>query len=199
MTVRFLVPILCVAAMVLGACGGDDKGKGVPSTTASGLLAELGAVQRRLDQGSVGACEDVLDESVPAIQKQIDSLPDDTDADLRTALEESFTKLRTLSEQECDKRRQEAEDKKKDTTAETTPPPTTTEAPPPPTTTETTPPPTTTETTPKPEPEKKDEAKPKPKPKGKDNSGTGGTPGITPEASPGGGTGAGALVPRGDG
>ena len=50
----------------------------------------------------MGACEDVLDESVPAIQKKLDSLPDDTDAELRSALEESFTKLRTLSETECD-------------------------------------------------------------------------------------------------
>ncbi len=175
MTVRLATLSLLLLALALAACGGDDKGKGLPSSTASALLAELNAVESRLDQGSVGACEDVLDESVPAIQKKIDALPDDTDSELRSALDESFTTLRTLSEQECDTRRQEAEDKP--TTTETTPP-TTTETVPPPTTTETTPP-TTTETQPKPKPKPKPKPQPKPKNNGNgNNKGTGGTGGA---------------------
>ncbi len=183
MTVRLATLSLLLVTLALAACGGDDKGKGIPSSTASQLLGELTAVENRFDQGSVGACEDVLDESVPTIQKRIDSLPEDTDSELRSALEESFTNLRTLSEEECDTRRQEAEDK---TTTETTPPPTTTETTPPPTTTTETTPPTTTETTPKP--------KPKPKNNGNGNgngngqNGSGGTQGLVPpEAGPGGG------------
>jgi outer membrane biosynthesis protein TonB len=183
--VRLLLISLLVATFALAACGGDDRGQGIPQNTASSLLSELAAVQNRLDQGSVGACEDVIDESVPAIQKKLDSLPEKTDSELRTALEDSFTKLRTLSEQTCDDRRQKAEDKKKTTTTETTPPPTTTETEPPPTTTtETTPP--TTETTPKP--------KPAPKPKdngngnGKKNDSGGGGGAKAPSTGNGGGT-----------
>ena len=193
MTVRLLALSLLLATLVLAACGGEDKGQGIPQGTASELLSELSAVEKRLDQGSVGACEDVIDESAPAIQKKLDSLPENTDAELRTALEESFTNLRTLTEQTCDERRQEAEDKKKTTETETTPPPTTpTEtAPPPPTPTETTPP-TTTETKPKPEP--------KPKNNGNGNKGDGDGKGAdgggakAPSPSTGNGGGAGLPV-----
>jgi len=186
MTVRLATLSLLLVTLALAACGGDDKGKGLPSSTSSQLLGELTAVENRLDQGSVGACEDVLDESVPAIQKRIDSLPEDTDSELRSALEESFTKLRTLSEQECDTRRQEAEDKT--TTSETTPPPTTTETTPPPTTTTETTPPTTTETTPKPKPKPKSNGNGNGKGNGNGQNGSGGTQGLVPpEAGPGGG------------
>ena len=175
MTVRLLALPLLLATLALAACGGEDKGAGIPQGTASELLSELAAVQNRLDQGSVGACEDVLDESVPNIQKKLDSLPDNTDAGLRTALEDSFTKLRTLSEQTEDK---------KTTETETTPPPTTTEtAPPTTTTTETAPP--TTETTPKPKPKPKNNGNGK----GNGNGGSGGAGG----GGGGGGTGGAGL------
>jgi outer membrane biosynthesis protein TonB len=184
MTVRVLALTLLLATLALAACGGDDKGKGLPSTTASQLLSELNAVQNRIDQGSVGACEDVLNESVPALQKEVDGLPDDTDAGLRTALDDSVSNLRSVTEQDCDTKRQKAQDKKPETT-ETTPTPTPTETTPPPTTTETTPT-TTTETTPKPKPA------PKPKDNGngnqkKDDSGGGGGA-KAPSTGNGGGT-----------
>ena len=121
MTVRLLTLSLCLLALTLAACGGDEPGEGLPSATARGLTQELAAVQRRLDQGSVGACEDVLNDSVPTIQRRLDSLPEATDPALRSALDDSFAKLRTLSERECDERRQKAEDKKTET--ETTPEP----------------------------------------------------------------------------
>lgn len=188
MTVRILALTLLLATLALAACGGDEPGKGIPDSTASSLLGELTAVQNRIDQGSVGACEDVLNKSIPDIQSKLDSLPDDTDADLKTALDDSFTKLRTLTEDDCDQKRQDAEDKQ--TTTETTPEPTTTtETTPPPTTTESTPT-TTTETTPKP--------KPAPKPKenkgngnGNDKKQSGGAkPQQAPQADNGGGVSA---------
>ena len=186
MTVRFLALSLLLATLALAACGGDDKGQGIPQGTSSELLSELAAVENRLDQGSVGACEDVIDESIPAIQKKLDSLPEKTDAELRTALEESVTNLRTLSEQTCDERRQEAEDRQT-TTTETTPPPATTETTPPPTTTETTPP-TTTETKPKPEPKPKNNGNGN-SGNGNGNSGGGGAKAPSPSTGNGGGTG----------
>lgn len=183
MTVRLLTLSLCLLALTLAACGGDEPGEGLPSATARGLTQELAAVQRRLDQGSVGACEDVLNDSVPTIQRRLDSLPEATDPALRSALDDSFAKLRTLSERECDERRQKAEDKKTET--ETTP---TT-----PTPTETTPPPTT-ETTP--EPDKGDENKGKDKGKGKTKGDEGGTGGSTPAPTPGDqGQGTGGSAP----
>ncbi|MDQ3647694.1 MAG: hypothetical protein M3433_03760 [Actinomycetota bacterium] len=194
---------LCLLALALAACGGDDPGEGVPSSTAQSLLAELGAVERRLDQGSVGACEDVLNQSVPAIQRRLDSLPGATDPQLRSALDDSFATLRTLSEQECDTRRQEAEDRKKET--ETTPAvPTPTEPIPPPPTTETTPPPTT-QTTPKPDEKDKDKDKDKDKGKGKDKGDDGGSGGSESGQAPGdqgegtGGSEPQTIVPGADG
>jgi hypothetical protein len=178
-TVRLLSLSLLLATLALAACGGDDQGEGIPQGTASELLSELSAVEKRLDQGSVGACEDVIDESTPAIQKKLDSLPENTDAELRTALDESFTNLRTLTEQTCDERRQEAEDKKRKTTE--------TEAPPPPAPTEPTPPPVT-ETAPPTTTEKKPEPKPEPEPKPKNNGNGNGGGGNDGGNSGGGGT-----------
>ena len=194
MTVRSLTLSVCLLALALAACGGDEPGKGLPSSTARGLTQELAAVKRRLDQGSVGACEDVLNDSVPTFQRRLDSLPEATDPALRSALDDSFAKLRTLSEQECDERRQKAEDKKTET--ETTPTiPTPTETTPPPTTTETTPPPTT-ETTPK--PDKGDENQDKNNGKGKSNGDNGGgSGGSEPSPTPGnGGQGTGGSEPQ---
>lgn len=190
---RILTVSLCLLIMTLGACGGEDPGKGLTSSTAGALTQELASVERRIDQGSLGACEDVLEDSVPTIQRRLDSLPAATDPELRSALDDSFDRLRTLSEQECDERRQKAEDRK--TERETSPTiPTPTEPPPPPTTTETTPPPTT-ETTPKPDEGDEDEGKGKGKGKGKGDDG--GTGGSQPRQTPGEqGDGSGGTAPE---
>ncbi len=194
MTVRLLTLSLCLLALTLAACGGDEPGEGLPSATARGLTQELAAVQRRLNQGSVGACEDVLNDSVPTIQRRLDSLPEATDPKLRSALDDSFAKLRTLSEQECDERRQKAEDRKRETETDTTPEPVPTTPAPAPPQTETTPPPTT-ETTP--EPDKGDENKGKDKGKGKTKGDEGGTGGSTPAPTPGDqGQGTGGSAPQ---
>ncbi|MDQ3721087.1 MAG: hypothetical protein M3350_09970 [Actinomycetota bacterium] len=177
---RLLTVSLCLLILALSACGGEDPGEGLPTSTAQALTQELASVQRRIDQGSLGACEDVLEDSVPTIQRRLDTLPEATDPELRSALDDSFARLRTLSEQECDERRQRAEDRK--TERETTPTiPTPTETTPPPPTTDTTPPPTT-EATPKPDKGDEDKGKEKGTEKGRnDDGGTGGSqPGQTP-------------------
>jgi len=99
---------LVVAALLVAGCGGDDKGKGIPPATAEQLYAQLDKVQARIDQGSPGACRDILEapDSRGANKKQvedtIDSMPDDVDADVKSALQDSFDHLWDLVEQECE-------------------------------------------------------------------------------------------------
>jgi hypothetical protein len=142
---------LALAATALGAagCGGDEEGKGIPQATATGLQAQLDGVQRRIDQGSAGACKDILEgangPNKQQVQDLIDSMPRDVDADVKSALQDSFDNLWDLVEQECeDKASEEKETNTTPTETDTTPTETQTETAPPETETETTP----TETTP---------------------------------------------------
>jgi hypothetical protein len=133
------------ACLAAAGCGSDDEGgKKISAATAAALAAQLDKVQERLDNGSEGACKDILEgprgPNKAAVQQLIDGLPNDVDPDVRDALQESFDNLWSLVESECN-------DLKPDepTQTETTPPETTpTETTPP--ETETTPP--ATETTP---------------------------------------------------
>jgi len=172
--------MLVAAGLAAAGCGGDEEGKPIPAATASALQTQLDDVQRRIDQGSAGACRDILEapESRGAdrqqVQDLIDSMPDDVDADVRSALQDSFDRLWDLVEQDC-----EDKDSKKEET-NTTPAETETQTTP--TETDTTPTETETETT----PTSPDEA-----PLPNDGDGEGG--GAVPGAGNGGGVGPGAL------
>jgi hypothetical protein len=135
---------LALAATALGAagCGGDEEGKGIPQATATGLQAQLDGVQRRIDQGSAGACKDILEgangPNKQQVQDLIDSMPRDVDADVKSALQDSFDNLWDLVEQECeDKASEEEETNTTPTETDTTPTETQTETAPPETETET--------------------------------------------------------------
>jgi hypothetical protein len=65
----------------------------------------LDETQRRLDDGSAGACRDILNDTRPEVAKIIDTLPNDVDADIRDALVESYDNLWSLVDDRC----QEAE------------------------------------------------------------------------------------------
>jgi hypothetical protein len=140
------VLLLLALALAVAGCGGDDEGKPIPSASATALNAELEGVQARLDNGTAGACKDILEgprgPNRERVQQIIDSMPDDVDADVRSALEGSFDNLWDLVQQECDDKAQEEESQQQQ---EEEPEPTPTEPTPTETTeTETTP----TETTP---------------------------------------------------
>jgi hypothetical protein len=130
------------ACLALAGCGSDDEGRPIPTDSAATLERQLDSVQARLDNGTVGACRDILEGARgpdrDAVEQQLAELPDDVDADIRDALEESFENLWSLVEEECAER--EAEQPAQ---PEPTPEPEETE-----TETETTPETTTTETTP---------------------------------------------------
>jgi hypothetical protein len=140
-TLAFLLTALVLCAVAAG-CGGDEEGKGLPSAQVQLLDGRLDETQRRLDDGSAGACRDILNDTKPEVGRIIDSLPNDVDADVRDALVESFDNLWGLVDDRC----QEAEQKEgSQQEPEPEPEPTQTE----PTQTETTETDTTTtETTP---------------------------------------------------
>jgi hypothetical protein len=142
--------LLAVAlSLLVAGCGGDDEGEPIPTATATALNNELNGVQARLDQGSSGACRDILegprDPNMERVQELIDAMPDDVDSDTRSELEDSFDRLWELVQEDCDDKAQEEESQRQEEEPEpetqTTPPETETETTPPETeTTETTPP-----------------------------------------------------------
>jgi hypothetical protein len=139
----------CVAA---AGCGSDDEGgKGIPAAQANQLRNQLNIVEARLDNGSEGACKDILsaqDANDDAVTEILNSLPNGVDQDVREALEESFDNLWSLVESKCtDLKPDEPKETQTTPPEETTPTETT-----PPETTETTPPPTETTTPPETEP-----------------------------------------------
>jgi hypothetical protein len=152
MTLRNGISVLLVVGACLAAagCGSDNEGKPIPAATASALQTELDNIQARVDNGSAGACRDILEGSrgpnKQRVQQLIDSMPDSVDSDVRSALQDSFDNLWDLVEQDCqDKADKEGSQKQappeQPTQTETTPTETTP--------TETTPTETTpTETTP---------------------------------------------------
>ena len=144
MTARLLLFALLALAVVGAGCGGDDEGKPIPAATASALNAQLDNVQGRLDNGTAGACKDILegprDPNVDQVNQIIESMPNDVDSDIRSALQDSFDNLWDLVNDHCDELAQKQE-QQQPTQTETTPTETTP--------TETTPTETTpTETTP---------------------------------------------------
>ncbi len=155
MTTLKRILLLTALAAVLGVagCGGDEEeGAPIPSDTATALESELDNVQARLNNGSAGACRDILEGSrgpnLERVRQLLDSLPDNVDPEVRSALEDSFDRLWELVEQDCDDKAAEEE-------SEPEPEP---EPEPTPTETEEEPTPTETETAPAPEPTTPEEA-----------------------------------------
>ena len=170
--------LVAAAAVLASGCGSDDEpeGKGLPRATVAALKSRLDEVERRyqdaIDNGNVGACNDIQNDSFSGaggIGELLQTLPDDVDPEIRDATNASFRRLQDLTREAC---------------ADVEPPQTETTAPE--TETETAPPetvPTETETTPTLPSEEK------PKKQKKDNGNGNGN---------GGGSG-GVVAPEGDG
>jgi outer membrane biosynthesis protein TonB len=125
--------IAALTALAVTGCGGDENG--VPRGESDALRNALRQVKRDLEPLD---CDQLSDVSVPAVEAQVQNLPDDVDADVRETIEDGVAELRNLVAQEC----AEANEPETDTQPETTPAPTPEPAPPPP-----------PETTPEPPPE----------------------------------------------
>jgi hypothetical protein len=174
--------IVLLATGLATGCGGDEEPQGapIPQQAANDIESRLAEVERRMEAGG-GACADIQNDTKPAVDQIVASLPSDVDADVRGALQDSVDRLFDLSEQECD------EQKGQDTETQEEPPP------PPETETEevpTEPVPTQTEE----EPTTEEELPPDELPPGQDGElppGQGGE-------SPGQGNGGGAVSPEGE-
>jgi hypothetical protein len=134
--------LLVAAAWAAVGCGSDEApAPSIPASSAQELEARLAEVQRRFDVGG-GACADITNDSQPAVESILSSLPSSVDGDVRSALEESFDRLFELTAEQC-------KDEEQPTTTETVPETDTETTPTETTPTETTPTETTpTETTP---------------------------------------------------
>ena len=181
---RIFLLALLGAGLAIAGCGGDDEGEPIPAQTAQALQTELDGVQARLDNGSAGACNDILEgergPNLERVQQLLDSLPDDVDPEVRSALEDSFNRLWELVQEDCDEKAREEESQQEEE-PEPEPEPEETE-----TETETVPPPAETETVPT-EPEEA------PLPPEGDGDNDGEVPGV----GNGGGVGPGASKTNG--
>ena len=93
---------LVLAAALAAGCGSDEeKGKPIPAEAAAQLESRLAEVERRFDFGG-GACADILNDSRPAVDSIVDSLPADVDGEVRAALQDGFDRLFVLTEEQCD-------------------------------------------------------------------------------------------------
>jgi hypothetical protein len=154
-TLKRTTLLALVAASLLGAgCGSDDEGEPIPQDSSAVLQDQLDNVQARIDNGSVGACEDILSgprgPNVDAVNQAIADLPDDVSEDVRAGLQDGFDHLFQLVDERCTELRDEA-DSRQQTETETEPEPEPEPEPAPPETdtetqTETVPPETDTET-----------------------------------------------------
>jgi hypothetical protein len=115
---RILTPLL-IAALVAG-CGADEETEpSIPADTAAALEERLDEVQARFDFGD-GACADITNDSQPAVESILASLPASVDRDVRSALEESFDRLFQLTAEQCDETKGEETEPETDTETETT-------------------------------------------------------------------------------
>ena len=139
-------------ALAAAACG--EEGPQIPRDEARNIVRRLQEADRRLSQDPP-VCGDLSEDSIPALEDQVASLPEETDDAIKDTMRDGIDHLRSLIEAECASREEEPDT---ETTTEEEAP-TTTEEEPPPTTeppdTETEPPdpetePPDTETTPSP-------------------------------------------------
>jgi len=146
-------------ALVAAGCGGEE-GPQIPRDEARSIVRRLQEADRRLSQDPP-VCNDLSEDTIPALEDQAANLPEETDADVRETVQDGIGHLRSLIEAECAAREEEPEETTTTTTEEEPPveeeeePPPDTQTQPPdtqttPPDTQTTPTPPDTQTTPTP-------------------------------------------------
>ena len=94
--------LLALAAGSVVGCGSEDeKGRPIPQQAVVDLDSRLDEVERRMTAAG-GACGDITNDSAPAVNTIIESLPPGVDPDVRQALQDGFDRLFTLTGEQCD-------------------------------------------------------------------------------------------------
>jgi hypothetical protein len=93
------VSVAVAALAVLAGCG-QAEGQPIPARSAQKIVKRLDEVQRRID--AQNACDDIREDSLPALEREIGRLPKRTDEDVRTTLEDGLGRLTELVEAECE-------------------------------------------------------------------------------------------------
>ena len=110
---RTFLLLLLGACLAAAGCGSDDEGDPIPADSAATLQDQLDNIQARLDNGSVGACDDILSgprgPNVDAVNQTIASLPAGVSQDVRSALQDGFDQLFSLVDDRCNELRDEAD------------------------------------------------------------------------------------------
>ena len=90
-----------VALGALAGCGGQEESRPIPVGTATDILARLDEVERRVD---AQACNDIREDSLPALRRQVDGLPERVDKQVKTTLVDGIGRLEELVNSECRRR-----------------------------------------------------------------------------------------------
>jgi hypothetical protein len=88
------------ACLVVAGCG-SEEGEPIPAEQSQQLEDRLAEVERRVANGSAGACADILEDTEPAVEDILASLPEDVDPDVRDAVTQSFDRLFELISEQC--------------------------------------------------------------------------------------------------
>ena len=105
--VRQLAAAIAACTVLAAGCGSSEEPEGqpLPRQSVSQLQKRLDEIERRyldgIDNGNVGACEDIQTDSIPAVDEIVAGLPNDVDPELRDAVDASFTRLEELTREDC--------------------------------------------------------------------------------------------------
>jgi cell division protein FtsN len=91
--------VLAAAAGALWAAGcGHKQGAPIPAADANNIIGRLQEAQRRSD---AHACHDLRTDTLPILQQQVTSLPQNVDSNVRATLQDGVSHLKDLIQQQC--------------------------------------------------------------------------------------------------
>ena len=104
---RQLAGALSACALLAIGCGSSKQPEGepLPRQSVAELQKRLDEIERRyrdgIEDGNVGACEDIQTDSIPAVEEIVGGLPAGVDPELRDAVDGSFARLEELTREGC--------------------------------------------------------------------------------------------------
>lgn len=120
--------VATAAALAIAGCGGSDEPEGrlLPPSISETLRAHVDAIDRRVADGSAGACDDIyrpkLEEgNIEPIDEALAQVPPAVDDDIRSALAQSIDRLEQLVDRRCDEIRAEEQGEEPPVIEEPTP------------------------------------------------------------------------------